>query len=63
MNVIYKSSSYSWWLKDLCVAKCIILITKATEVMTIIFLINISEFEYIENFSYIVSSRCEAPQI
>lgn len=63
MNVIYKSSTYSCALKDLCIVKCIILITKGTEVMTIIFLINISEFEYIENFSYIVSSCCEAPQI
>lgn len=31
--------------------------------MTIIFLINISKFEYIENFFYIVSKCCEVSQI
>jgi len=44
-------------------AKSIITLLNKQPIVTIIFLMNISEFEYIYDFFYIVSSCCEAGQI
>jgi hypothetical protein len=61
--MVGNSTRKSESLKNISHAKGTILFNRSNDNLTIIFLMNISYFEYIWNFSYIVSTCWEASHI